>query len=178
VKPRVILIAGPGGVGKTSIAARIAQHPGWEHVSEDDYWVALKAGRPPGELRTLAEEHAVQAQVLDRVEALVRDGKSVALEFILYKDPPEPVLNYQRALAAAAVPFETRLLRADADEVLRRMVERGRAGDADAEARRSQVAHQLQCLTSRHVDPDWVIDTSGVPLDEVFTRHFRTLLEE
>jgi predicted kinase len=178
VKPRAILIAGPAGVGKTSIAARIARHPDWAHVSEDDYWERIKAGRPPGELRTPEEEPAVQAQVRERIAALVRQGKNVALEFILYKDPPEPMLNYQRALVRAAVPFATRLLRADADEILRRMVKRGRAGDVDVEARRPQVEHQLKCLASSHIDPAWVIDTSTVPLNEVFARHFRGMMEK
>jgi adenylate kinase family enzyme len=135
--PLVILIAGPGGAGKTSTAARIAQHQPWRHISEDDYWVRIKEGRSWGELRTPDEQQVVQSQVLDAMLTLVGDGRKVVLEFILYETPPRPLLNYQRALRSRRIPFETRLLRPDIDEVVCRMRSRGRPRDADLEKRRS-----------------------------------------
>ena len=38
---KVLLIAGPAGVGKTTTAQRIAQNAGWVLISEDDAWVAI-----------------------------------------------------------------------------------------------------------------------------------------
>ena len=176
-KPRVLLLAGPGGVGKTSTAARIAQHPDWEYVSEDDYWVKIKEGHPWGELRTPEEERAVQDEVVQRVVELVTRKKNVVLEFILYEDPPHPLLNYQNALTSRDISFTTRILRTSADEVLRRMTMRARPRDADMEKRRAQTEHQIRCLASPHIQGDWIIDTTEVPLDEVYARHFRAIVE-
>jgi adenylate kinase family enzyme len=177
-KPHVILLAGPGGAGKTSTAARIAQHPDWEHVSEDDYWVKIKEGHPWGELRTPEEERLVQDKVVRQVIDLVDRKKNVVLEFILYEDPPRPLLNYQTALTSRDIPFTTRILRPSADEVLRRMKTRGRPRDADLEKRRAQTEHQLRCLSSPHIQSDWIIDTSHLPLEEVYTRHFQAIVEK
>ena len=176
-KPRVILLAGPGGAGKTSTAARIAQHPDWALVSEVDYWVRIKEGHPWGELRTSEEQLLVQDEVVRRVIDLVTRGKNVVLEFILYEDPPRPLLNYQSALTLRNIQFDTRVLRPRADEVLRRMKIRGRPRDVDMEKRRAQTQHQLRCLSSPHIQEEWVIDTSDITLEEVYATHFRAIVE-
>ncbi len=176
-KPQVILLAGPGGAGKTTTAARIAQHPDWEHLSEDEYWVRIKEGRPWGELRTPEEELLVQEEVVRRVIELVTIKKNVVLEFILYEDPPRPLLNYQNALRLRDIPFTTRILRPSADEVIQRMTIRGRPRDADLEKRRAQVEHQIRCLASPHIQDDWVIDTTEVPLEDVYRKYFRAIVE-
>jgi adenylate kinase family enzyme len=175
--PSVILIAGPGGAGKTSTAARIAQHPRWDHISEDDYWVRIKEGRPWGELRTPEEQHLVQRDVLERMLTLVGEGRKVVLEFILYEMPPRPLLAYQDALRSRHIPFETRLLRPQIDEVLRRMQARGRPRDADLEKRRSEISHQLSCLEPPHVEVAWLLDTTDTSLEDVYQTHFRDLVE-
>jgi adenylate kinase family enzyme len=166
-KTLVVLLAGPVGAGKTSTAARIARRPDWEQVSEDDYWVKIKEGHPWGELRTPEEERMVQEEVVRRVIELVARKKNVVVEFILYEDPPHPLLNYRDALTSQGIPFTTRILRPSADEVIRRMKMRGRPADADLEKRRAQVEQQLRCLASPHIQHDWVIDTSDIPLEEV-----------
>ena len=176
-KPHVLLLAGPGGSGKTSTAARIARHPDWEQVSEDDYWVKIKEGHPWGELRTPEEERIVQAEVVRRVIELVVGKRNVVLEFILYEDPPHPLLNYQNALTSRGIPFTTQILRPSADEVLRRMKMRGRPRDADMETRRAQAEQQIRCLASPYIQPDWVIDTSAIPLEEVYATHFQAIVE-
>jgi adenylate kinase family enzyme len=176
-KPHVILLAGPGGAGKTSTASRIAQNQDWERVSEDDYWVKIKEGHPWGELRTLEEQSVVQEEVIRRVVDLVTRRKNVVLEFILYEDPPRPLMKYQSALASRDISFTTRILRPSADEVLRRMIERGRARDADIEKRRAQAEQQLRCLASPVIQNDWVIDTSDIPLEEVYARYFQAIVE-
>jgi adenylate kinase family enzyme len=175
--PHVLLLAGPGGAGKTSTAARIAQHPDWEHVSEDDYWVNIKEGHPWGELRTPEEQRVVQVEVVRLVIDLVTRKKNVVLEFILYEDPPQPLLNYQNALASGDIPFTTRILRPSADEVLQRMKVRGRTRDADLEKRRAQAEQQLRCLASPYIQSDWIIDTSDLPLEEMYARHFQAIVE-
>lgn len=146
-------------------------------MSEDAYWVKIKEGHPWGELRTPEEERVVQDEVVRQVIGLVAGKKNVVLEFILYEDPPRPLLNYQNALTSQGIQFTTRILRPSADEVLRRMKMRGRRRDADAEKRRAQAEHQLRCLASPCIQQDWVIDTSDIPLEEVYTTHFQAIVE-
>lgn len=55
---KVILISGPAGSGKTTMASLIAQHDTWIMISEDDAWAKLKAGHPVGE--TVYREHFAQ----------------------------------------------------------------------------------------------------------------------
>lgn len=176
-KPHVFLLAGPGGAGKTSTAARIARHLDWEQVSEDDYWVKIKEGHPWGELRTPEEERMVHDEVVRRVIELVAEKKNVVLEFILYEDPPHPLLNYRNALTPRGIPFTTRILSLSVDEVLRRMKMRGRRRDADVEKRRAQAEQQLRCLASPYIQHDWVIDTSDITLEEVSATHFQAIVE-
>jgi len=177
-KTHVLLLAGPAGAGKTSTAARIARHRDWEHLSEDDCWVRIKQGHPWGELRTSEEQRIVQNQVLRQILDLVAEEKNVVLEFILYEDPPHPLLNYQNALTSWSIPFTTRILRPSVDEILRRIKLRGRPRDADLEKRRIQVEQQLRCLASPHIKRDWLIDTSDLPLEEVYAKYFRALVED
>lgn len=146
-------------------------------MSEDDHWVKIKEGHPWGELRTAEEERIVQDEVVRRVIELVAGKKNVVLEFILYEDPPRPLLNYQNALTLRGIPFTTRILRPSADEVLRRMKMRGRPRDADVEKRRAQAEQQLRCLASPYIHHDWVIDTSDIPLEEVYATHFLAIVE-
>lgn len=175
-EPHVILLTGPSGAGKTSTAERIAQHPDWEQVSEDGYWVEIKEGHP-WERRTLEEERIVQDKVMRRVIELVAGKRNVVLEFLLYEDPPHPLLNYQSGLTSQGIPFTTRILSPSADEVLRRMKMRGRRREADVEKRRAQAEHQLRCLASPYIQHDWVIDTSDIALEEVYARHFQAIVE-
>jgi adenylate kinase family enzyme len=175
--PMVILVAGPGGAGKTTTAARIALHPQWRHISEDDYWVRIKQGHPAGDLRTADEQAVVQGQVLVALLAIIDAGRKVVLEFILYETPPRPLLNYQAALRSRRIPFESRILKPELSEVLRRVQTRARPGDADLEARRKNTLHQLRCLEPPHVDAGWIVDTTDLSLEDVYQRHFRHLVE-
>src|SRR5215207_4153638 len=83
---KTILITGPAGSGKTSLAERIAQNENWIHVSEDVHWVEIKQGHPPGELRTPEEQSIVQPAVVLQIRDLLSKGNSVVLEFINYEN--------------------------------------------------------------------------------------------
>ncbi|MEN3274179.1 MAG: hypothetical protein V7636_2940 [Actinomycetota bacterium] len=176
-RPSVLLIAGPAGAGKSSIAARISDQPGWLHLSEDEHWTRIKIGRPPGELRTSAEQEVVQREVIDRVRAEVADGRRVALELILYEDPPRPLQRYQGAFDADGITYATRILRPSVDELLRRITVRGRSIEVDLPNLRAALEHQVGVLSSPHIDPRSIIDITDLGVEELYDRHFRPLVE-
>jgi adenylate kinase family enzyme len=174
---RVILLAGAGGAGKTSLAARIARQSGWLHISEDDFWVRIKEGHPRGELRTAQEQRVVLADVGRSLVAAVDDGKRVVLEFILYQDPPTPLLTYQRILSERSIPYITRVLRPTVEQLLQRIQGRGRDTHHDVLTLRANAEHQTTCLDSSAIRGEWRIDPRDKSIEDLYEHHFRTLVE-
>lgn len=166
----MVLITGPGGSGKTTLAGALAERLGWDCIGEDDHWVAHGWSG----LRTPAQEAEVQAEVVDRVRAAVAAGRGVVVELILYRPPPSPLTAYQQAFAAHGIAHATIALRPDVATIVDRLRTRGRPTDlADLDRRRWDAVHQLRCLDPEHLGPAWVIDpTAPVPtlVDEIVAR--------
>lgn len=174
----VILISGPGGSGKSSTAAKVAEENGWKHISEDDYWTEIKTGHPFDEPRTSEEQTVVQSKVMDTIRSQLASNRGVVLEFILYEDPPLPLMNYQKALDESGIVYSTRILCPTEGAILERMRQRGRIEERDEEAMIPNIRHQLECLQSPQISEEWRIDTTGLNLDQVIARYFRPLLAE
>jgi adenylate kinase family enzyme len=174
---KVILIAGPGGSGKTTMGQRIGKEDGWVHLSEDRVWDELP--RDPHTARTEAEKALVQAKAVEYVNTELRKGHSVVLEFIVYDDPPQPIVFYQTQLAEIGVAVHTKVLRPAVDEILARQSARGNSHDRERELdeRRANAEHQLRCLRSKHIDSSWVIDSSATSIEDVYQRYFAGLVE-
>lgn len=174
---RVILIAGPAGSGKTSMGRRIGSQEGWFHLSEDRVWDELP--RDPHTLRTEAEKAIVQAKAMEYAKAELRKGSSVVLEFIVYDNPPQPIIFYQAQLAKLGVPVYTKVLRPAVDEILARQSQRGNSHDREYElaARRANAEHQVRCVSGEQIDPSWVVDSSTTSLEDVYQRFFAELVE-
>jgi adenylate kinase family enzyme len=169
----VLLIAGPAGSGKTSIAQKIGATEGWAHISEDDTWNEI--GHPPGELRQEHEQVIVHERVHDKLLQQLGNGNSVVLEFILFHNPPQPLFDYQSFLTGHGIPFETRILRPSLEAIVHRAKKRGREADLNqAESFRANTIHQLGCVSA--VDPAWIVDDSGDSFEVSFERHFRRIL--
>lgn len=175
--PNVILIAGPAGAGKTTMAKRIGNEPGWVALSEDEFWNRLP--REPHTFRTDAEKAIVQGMVVTAAIEHLERGQRVAIEFIVYEDPPQPIQFYATVLADAGYQVAVRVLRPTVDVLLERQAKRGNAHDTEVsvDVRRGFADQQVRCLHSPAIDPTWVIDSSELSSDDVFQKHFAHLIE-
>ncbi len=169
---KVILIAGPAGVGKTTMAQWIALNDGWVMISEDEAWGKIKEGHPMGELRTPDEEAIVQAQTLAQLVREAEAGRNVVLEFVLYRNPPLPIIFYREELLNRGIDVITRLLKASDDELWDRKQRRGHAWDSDEAQQRAFATHQLSCLDSDYFEEGWIIDSTALSAEEVYRRYF------
>ena len=175
---KVILITGPAGSGKTSLAERVAQNENWIHVSEDVHWVEIKKGHPAGELRTPEEQRLVQPAVVLQIRELLSKGKSVVLEFINYENPPRPLIYYRDELGKVACAILVKVLRPSEKVIMARKKVRGRADDQDYEQELKNTRHQLACTESSYIEDEWRIDTSEMTVEEVYARCFLAFVEE
>ena len=176
--PNVILIAGPAGAGKTTMAKRIGNEPGWVALSEDEFWDRLP--REPHTFRTDVEKAIVQGMVADAAIELLERGERVAIEFIVYEDPPQPIQFYATLLAEAGYIVAVRVLRPSVAALLDRQAKRGNSHDTEVsvDIRRGFAEQQVRCLNSQAIDAKWVIDASELSVDELYAMHFAPLLAQ
>ena len=176
--PNVILIAGPAGAGKTTMAKRIGNEPGWVALSEDEFWNRLP--REPHTFRTDVEKAIVQGLVADAAIELLERGERVAIEFIVYEDPPQPIQFYATILAEAGYQVAVRVLRPSVAALLDRQAKRGNSHDTEVsvDIRRGFAEQQVRCLNSQSIDAKWVIDASELSVDELYAMHFAPLLAQ
>ena len=169
---KVLLIAGPAGSGKTTMGARIGRIDGWRHLSEDCMWNELP--RDPHTARTEGEKAIVQHRTLGYIQAELRQGQSVVLEFIVYENPPQPIIFYRGELEKRKVPVQIKVLCPSLQDILARQALRSNAYDREIKlaVRKANAEHQLFCLRSDFIQPDWVVDSSGLSVEEVYARHF------
>ena len=176
--PSVVLIAGPAGAGKTTMAKRIGNEPGWVALSEDEFWNRLP--REPHTFRTDIEKAIVQGMVADAAIEHLERGERVAIEFIVYEDPPQPIQFYASILAEAGYQVAVRVLRPSVAALLERQTNRGNAHDTEVsvEIRRGFAEQQVRCLNSQAIEAAWVIDSSELSIDDVYGTHFAPLLTQ
>ena len=176
--PSVILIAGPAGAGKTTMAKRIGNEPGWVALSEDEFWNRLP--REPHTFRTAVEKAIVQGMVADAAIEHLERGERVAIEFIVYEDPPQPIQFYASILAEAGYQIAVRVLRPSVAALLERQAKRGNAHDMEVsvDIRRGFAEQQVRCLNSQAIETAWVIDSSELSIDDVYGTHFAPLLTQ
>jgi hypothetical protein len=158
------------------MGARIGMVDGWSHISEDLVWGELP--REPHTMRTEEEKAVVQQRTLGYIQSELRKGKSVVLEFIVYDNPPQPIIFYWGKLEKLKVPVHIKVLRPSLQDILARQESRANVHDRESPlaARKANAEHQLFCLSSDFIQPDWVVDSSGLSVEEVYARHFAQIV--
>lgn len=174
---KVILITGPAGSGKTSLAERIAQNENWIHISEDLQWVEIKKGLPTEGGRTLEEQRIVQPAVMLQIKGWLSKGYNTVLEFINYENPPKPLIYYYEALQKEQTNILVKVLRPTEAAIMKRIKLRGRADDQDDEKVLKNAKHQLACLESSYIKNEWILDSSNMTVDEVYAKYFLAFVQ-
>jgi predicted kinase len=173
---KVVLITGPAGSGKTSLAERIAQTENWVLVSEDVHWGEIKKGQSKGS-RTPAEQQIVQPMILQQVRDLLNEGKNVVLEFLNYEDPPMPLMYYYEELIKKTSRICVAVLRPNESVIWERKRKRGRMDDDNYEKELRNARNQLACLESSYIREEWLIDSSDLTVEEIYARYIRNFVE-
>ncbi|MBS3148059.1 AAA family ATPase [Candidatus Woesearchaeota archaeon] len=177
MKPnKVLLLFGPAGSGKTSTSEMIAKNKGWTHISEDDFWAEIKRNHPPAEGRTREEQKIVQSLALKKILESVSKGKNVVFEFIIYEKPPKPLMFYLEKLSNK-VNVIVKVFRPSMKSLLSRQRIRGKPHDVDVRAARANAKHQLNCLDSKYIRKEWMIDNSHDSLAKVYEKYFQTIVD-
>lgn len=169
----VLLLIGPSGSGKTSMGKRIAQNKGWGNISEDDIW--NKIDHIPHTYRTPKEQAVIQPLSVKNIMKLVKKGKNVVFEFLVFDNPPIPIKWYQKALSKKKVNVITRVFRPSVKELLKRQKIRGRKREENVKHQRKHAIHQLKCLHSKMVKKSWVINPKGT-LEENYSKYFLPII--
>ncbi len=174
---KVVLITGPAGSGKTSLAERIAQNKNWVLVSEDVHWGEIHKDRTSGG-RTPEEQEIVQPAVLQQVRELLFKGKDVVLEFLIYEDPPKPLIYYYKELLKETNQVCVAVLQPSEAAIWERKRKRGRLDDQNYEKELRNARHQLACLESNTIREEWRIDSSNLTVEEIYIQFIRDFVEE
>lgn len=110
--PRVILLTGTCGSGKTTVAALLAAQAGWVHISEDQIWHRC-FGKNRGPF--LSDEHRLKRRqvhdlVLRQLLPSLDSGRDVVIEACVHESPPEAYEEYRRLFQAHGVEWSIRVL--------------------------------------------------------------------
>lgn len=170
----VILLIGPSGSGKTSMGKRIARNKEWKHISEDDIWD--KTDHVPYRYRTHKEQAIVQSLSIKQIMKWIKKGKNVVFEFLVFDNPPAPIIGYRDQLSKRNVKVIIRILRPTVNELLKRQKTRGRKREKNIKQQSKHAQHQLKCLHSSMIKKEWIVNPAGKTLEENYSKHFRPLI--
>jgi predicted kinase len=163
--PRVLLLTGTCGSGKSTIAARLGARPGWTRISEDDVW-AERIGRDRGVFGTPGHREnrrIVHRAVFAALRAAVAGGLRVALDATVHESPPESFEEYRAFFREAGIPWALRVLHPRLDVAVAR--DGARSG---ARLGPDRVASLRAKFTARALPFAWFLDTSAdTPEDTV-----------
>lgn len=166
----VILLTGPIGSGKTTIAARIAESPDWVHISEDLLWD--ETGHPAQDARDDGGQVRVHALAHRYILQAVKDGKNAVLEFLVYENPPFRITHYQDFLNESDIEVVTRILVPSRETVIARQKSRGRPTERSESWSRNYLEHTMRCLSADMIEAEWLVDSTDQSVEETYGQFF------
>jgi predicted kinase len=110
--PRVLLLTGTCGSGKTTIATLLAEQGGWIQISEDDIW-HNRFGKNRGQF--LSDEHRSKRRqvhdiVLEQLLQSHHSGRDVVIDATVHESPPESYNEYQELFEVHGIEWSIRVL--------------------------------------------------------------------
>lgn len=171
-KGKVLIIIGPGGSGKSTLATYFAEKLGWELFEEDKYWVKHSWSG----MRSEEQEETIQSEVFEDMLQVLSQGQNIVMDFILYKDPPNPLTNYSNLFNKNEITYKVVALKPSLEEIGNRMKMRGRENDLNNfEERLKDAEHQRKCLETNYIDPKWVVDSTNMTVEQLY-QHCSSLI--
>lgn len=166
----IIIIMGTGGSGKTALAEYIAEKSGFVIVSEDKFWGEYKKGQDWDGFRTSEEEIIIRKQVAEHIQNLFKENKNVVLEFILYCNPPKPLISYMDSLKDIASDIMVAVLNPSAEAIVERKLKRGRENEKNTnlEDENVNIMNWLECIDTPYIKKEWIIDNSNLTPAETY----------
>ena len=110
--PRVLLLTGTCGSGKTTIAAMLAEKADWIHISEDTIWHNLY-GKNRGPFHS--DEHRQKRRNVHKkvMEQLLTDNhpdRNIVIDVTIHESPPEAYKEYQHMFEEHSIVWDIRVL--------------------------------------------------------------------
>lgn len=171
-KPKVLVLSGTCGSGKSTVAGILGSRVGWCRVSEDDIW-PRHFGKNRGAFGTT--EHRlkrciVHNEVLESLHMAHRQGINVVIDATVHEAPPEALQEYQAIFAREGIEWHLCVLHPRVEVAIARDASRvsGTLGAA-------RVAKLHSKFNGHFIRPECFLDTSTESPEVTEERVFRLL---
>lgn len=158
--PRVLLLTGTCGSGKSTIAKLIARRRGWTHFSEDDIWREhyhrSRGEAGSGEHRS--KRVAVRRVMFALIGTAVATGYNVVVDATIHEASPDSLGEYETYFESAKMIWDVRVLHPRLETAIQRDVERSgwKAGSSGVES-------LWRKFSGAVIPPGSFLDTSDEP---------------
>jgi adenylate kinase family enzyme len=164
---KVIILTGPGGSGKTTIAELIVKKRGYILIDGDnedskffpngDQWL-------PENTEKLKQAHN---KILQKTEQLVKDGNNVVVDYIIFGRYTEFLDKFKKSFGN---DLDIKVLLPAQDEIIKR--DRERENWTTGIERITAVSTELESI-KEYIGADNFIDTSKESPEKTFEKYFK-----